>query len=121
MSQHIKHDSFYHIYIFPNLFISSTEGSSFYIGHALPNAVDETNLRIRYFESKIDNIENFRGYQDIINSDIINFGNEVLNEDKVIIQNVQKGLSISNKSLYLNKEEFRIKAFHEHYCLQMNI
>jgi phenylpropionate dioxygenase-like ring-hydroxylating dioxygenase large terminal subunit len=116
-----KHDSFYHLYVFPNLFVSSTEGSSFYIGHALPNAVGETNLRIRYFEGKIDSIEKFREYQDIINEDIINFGNEVLNEDKVIIQNVQKGLSISNKNLYLNEEEFRIKAFHEHYCLQINI
>ena len=116
-----KHDSFYHLYIYPNLFISSTEGSSFYIGHGLPNAVNETNLRIRYFEGNIDNIENFREYQNIINNDIINFGNEVLNEDKFIIENVQKGLALSTKSLYLNEEEFRIKAFHEHYCTQINI
>jgi choline monooxygenase len=115
-----KHDSFYHLYIYPNLFISSTEGSSFYIGHALPNSSKETNLRIRYFEGNVPNMEEYRNYQDVINNDIVNFGNEVLNEDKVIIQNVQKGITLSNKKLYLNKEEFRIKDFHEHYCLQIN-
>ena len=116
-----KHNSFYHLYIYPNLFISSTEGSSFYIGHALPNSSNETNLRVRYFEGKIDNIEDYRNYQDVVNNDIVNFGNEVLNEDKVIIQNVQKGISMSTKKLYLNKEEFRIKYFHEHYCTQLDI
>jgi choline monooxygenase len=115
-----KHDSYYHLFIYPNLFISSTEGISFYIGHALPNNFCETNLRTRYFECKIKNIEEYRNYQDFLNSDIVNFGNEILNEDKIIIQNVQKGLEISNKSLYLNKEEFRIKEFQEHYCLQIN-
>jgi phenylpropionate dioxygenase-like ring-hydroxylating dioxygenase large terminal subunit len=115
-----KHDSYYHLFIFPNLFISSTEGVSFYIGHALPNHFCKTNLRTRYFECKIANMEDYRNYQDFVNSDIVNFGNEILNEDKEIIENVQKGLSISNKNLYLNKEEFRIKEFHEHYCSQIN-
>lgn len=118
-NREFKHDSYYHLFIFPNLFISSTEGISFYIGHALPNDFCETNLRTRYFECKIKNMEEYRNYQDFVNTDIVNFGNEILNEDKKIIQNVQKGLAISNKSLYLNKEEFRIKEFQEHYCTQI--
>lgn len=119
-SREFKHNSFYHIYIYPNLFISSTEGSSFYIGQALPIAEDQTDLRVRYFEGKINDIENYRNYQDLINIDIVNFGNEVLNEDKFIIEHVQQGLKLSIKNLYLNKEEFRIKAFHEHYCSQIS-
>ncbi|UFH46669.1 aromatic ring-hydroxylating dioxygenase subunit alpha [Flavobacterium galactosidilyticum] len=119
-NREFKHDTYYHLFIYPNLFISSTEGISFYIGHALPNSFCETNLRTRYFECKINNMEDYRNYQDVVNVDIVNFGNEILNEDKEIIQNVQKGLTMSNKSLYLNKEEFRIKEFHEHYCSQIN-
>ncbi len=118
-NREFKHDSYYHLFIFPNLFISSTEGISFYVGHALPNDFLVTNLRIRYFECKIKNMEEYRNYQDFVNTDIVNFGNEILNEDKQIIQNVQKGLSISNKGLYLNKEEFRIKEFQEHYFSQI--
>jgi choline monooxygenase len=120
-NREFKHDSYYHLFIYPNLFISSTEGVSFYVGHALPNDFNETNLRTRYFECKIQNMEDYRNYQDFLNTDIVNFGNEILNEDKEIIQSVQKGLAISNKNLYLNKEEFRIKAFHEHYCSQINM
>jgi len=119
-SRTFKHESFYHLYLYPNLFISSTEGSSFYIGQALPDSSAQTSLRVRYFEANLPNMEDYRNYQDIINNDIVSFGNEVLNEDREIIQNVQKGLALHKKKLYLNKEEFRIKAFHEHYCSQIN-
>src|SRR5690606_24925094 len=48
------HDSFYHIHIFPNLFISSTEGTSFYVGHAVPLSADQTSLRVRFFEPAVE-------------------------------------------------------------------
>jgi phenylpropionate dioxygenase-like ring-hydroxylating dioxygenase large terminal subunit len=44
-SRKFNHNSFFHIYIFPNLFISSSQGLSFYVGHLLPTAVDGTIQR----------------------------------------------------------------------------
>jgi len=115
-----KHGSFYHIFIFPNLFITSTEGLSFYVAQLQPVAFDKSVLKARYFEPKVEGIDNHRNLQDMVNQDIVNFGSQVIEEDRLIIENVQKSLGIHNKNLYLNKEEIRIQAFHEQYCSQID-
>lgn len=116
----LKHSSFHHIFIYPNLFITSTEGISLYVAHLQPISSSKSILKARYFEPDIDEIEEYRNLQDIVNDEIVNFGSFIINEDKDIIENVQKSLFISNRNLHLNREEVRIKEFHEQYCSQIN-
>lgn len=109
------HDSFFHIYIFPNLFISSTEGSSFYVGNALPNGVGETNLRVRFFESSLELGEKERSRQNMINEQANALGLKVIEEDRAILENVQRGMMLSDRPGILGADEIRIAEFHKHY------
>lgn len=109
------HDSFFHIYIFPNLFISSTEGTAFYVGHALPRAVDRTDLRVRLFEPNVEYTATGRARQNAINQAGISVGLNVIEEDRAILENVQQGMAIADRPMTLGNEEVRIRAFHEAY------
>jgi phenylpropionate dioxygenase-like ring-hydroxylating dioxygenase large terminal subunit len=109
------HDSFFHVHIFPNLFISSTEGTNFYVGHAIPRAADTTHLRIRFFEPAVELSGGGRARQDVINAQSVPLGLQVIEEDRAILETVQRGVTISHRSPALGDEEVRIKAFHDGY------
>lgn len=110
------HNSFFHIYIFPNLFISSTEGSSFYVGHTLPLSTGETNLRIRFFEPSIELSDSHRARQDMINQQANALGVKVIEEDRAILENIQKALPLSRRPGRLGADEIRISRFMETYA-----
>lgn len=114
-----KHDSFFHIHIFPNLFISSTEGATFYVGHAIPVATDQTRLKVRFFDSAVPLEERDRIKQDAINERSIPLGLQVIDEDRVILENVQRGISRTDQRMALGNEEVRIRAFHAGYQRQI--
>lgn len=114
------HNSFFHIYIFPNLFITSSEGLSFYVGHALPIAPIETLLRMRFFETAVELSPKHRARQDPINEGTLTTSMALVEEDRAILENVQKGIRLSDKPGVLGKEEIRIKAFHERYAERMS-
>ncbi len=111
-----KHNSFYHIYIYPNLFISSTSGSFFYIGNLSPDSVDRSILNYTFFSASYD--------RKLLNSEIkldealFNLNSEsalnVLYEDKPMVESCQLGLSEeSNQNGILSQtEEIRIINFH---------
>lgn len=105
------HDSFFHIYIFPNLFISSTLGLSFYIGNALPLSETRTGLRFRLFEPKLDLTRAQRAAQDMVNQSGKNLGRAVIEEDRAILENVQHGVEMSEKPGVIGRDEVRIAAF----------
>lgn len=110
-----SHDSFFHIYIFPNLFISSTQGLSFYIGQALPVSASETNLRFRLFEPKLALTRGQRASQDLINRSGSELGSKVIEEDRAILEQVQKGIELSQKAGIIGKDEVRIARFMDAY------
>lgn len=109
------HDSFYHIYIFPNLFISSTEGAAFYVGHAIPESPDKTQLRIRLFEPAVELNEGGRLRQNAINTQGVALGRQVIDEDRIILETVQRGVAAADRPGVLGTEEVRIRAFHDAY------
>lgn len=111
----LKHDSFFHIHVFPNLFISSTEGTSFYVGHALPLTVDTTSLRVRFFEPAVDLSEAGRLRQDAINAQSVPLGLRVIDEDRTILETLQRGMPRAGQSPVLGNQEARIEAFHRGY------
>lgn len=109
------HNSFFHIYIFPNLFISSAEGVSFYVGHALPKSAGHTHLRFRLFEPRLALTKSQRASQDLVNAHGARLGREVIEQDRAILENVQLGLQLSDKEGIIGEEEVRIAAFMETY------
>jgi phenylpropionate dioxygenase-like ring-hydroxylating dioxygenase large terminal subunit len=107
-----------HFYIFPSTFISTVEGKGFYVGLMLPLSSTNTQLRIRYFSSKLNN--------DVSESDLnmINFINDssnssldvILNEDKEILETIQSNIvNFPDGSPIFGNEEFRIIDFYNYY------
>lgn len=113
------HQSFYHIYIFPNLFVASTEGLNFYVGHALPVAAEESMLRARYFEPNVELKPSHRMRQDMLNDQTGLYGLNVVEEDRVILETIQRGLRLSDRPGIIGEGEPRIRAFMAHYAERM--
>lgn len=109
------HNSFHHIYIFPNLFITSSEGLSFYVGHALPVSPTETNLRMRIFETAVALSPKHRARQEPINEGTVQTSMALIEEDRAVLETIQKGIRLSEKPGLIGEEEVRIMAFHERY------
>lgn len=114
-NREFAHDSFFHVYIFPNLFISSTEGTAFYVGHALPDSPDRTTLRIRLFEPNVTLTESGRLRQEVINKQGSSLALEVIEEDRRILETVQRGMVAADRMAVLGSEEVRILSFHDAY------
>lgn len=118
-SREFAHQSFYHIHIFPNLFIASTEGLNFYVGHALPVAAEQSVLRARYFEPNLALKPSHRLRQDMLNQQTGNYGVEVIEEDRVILETIQRGIRLSKRPGIVGDGEPRIKNFMDHYSVKM--
>lgn len=118
-SRTLKIDGYLHFYIYPNAFISSVEGKGFYLGFLFPESVDKTNLRVRYFLPKIEKklSESDKNIFDFIISSSHDSLNLVLNEDKNIIEGIQKNLNIlKDHSPIFGNEEFRINSFYNNFA-----
>lgn len=115
----LTHNSLYHIHIFPNLFISSPEGLAFYIGQALPLSPHETALRTRLFEPAVELGAKDRARQQPINDTSISMTLTVIQEDREILENIQKAIRYSDKPGRIGDEEVRIKSFHDSYAARM--
>jgi phenylpropionate dioxygenase-like ring-hydroxylating dioxygenase large terminal subunit len=109
------HDSFFHIYIFPNLFVSSTQGLSFYVGHALPNRAGQTDLRFRLYEPRFELTRSQRAAQDLVNQSGTELGRAVVEEDRLILEQVQRGVELSEKPGIVGADEVRISQFMQIY------
>jgi phenylpropionate dioxygenase-like ring-hydroxylating dioxygenase large terminal subunit len=116
----LTHNSLYHIHVFPNLFVSSPEGLAFYVGQALPLGPGETLLRTRLFEPAVELGPKERARQGPINETSVAMTVNVIDEDRVILENIQKAMRFSDKPGRIGGEEVRIRAFHDHYLEQMH-
>jgi phenylpropionate dioxygenase-like ring-hydroxylating dioxygenase large terminal subunit len=112
-----KHESFYHIYIYPNLFISSTSGSFFYIGNLVPKSKNESNLICNFFGANYNRDLNKK--ESSLSKAMFTFNvesaNRVLFEDKPMVESCQKGLEERSniQGILSSMEEIRIVKFHE--------
>jgi phenylpropionate dioxygenase-like ring-hydroxylating dioxygenase large terminal subunit len=118
-NRNFVHDSFYHIYIFPNLFIASTEGVSFYVGQALPLEPDRTVLRVRYLEPALTLSDKHRHRQDVLNEQASASSLDIIAEDRPILEAIQKSMAKSSKPGVLLKGEPRIGSFFDGYARLM--
>lgn len=110
------HDSFFHVHVFPNLFISSTEGSAFYVGHAVPAAVGQTRLRTRFFAPAVELDSRTQMRQNLINRQGVTLGRQVIDEDRAVLETVQRGMAAAKHSPLLGADEIRIDAFAKAYA-----
>jgi len=115
----LQHDSYFHIFIFPNLFVASTEGTTFFVGQALPEAAGRTNLRLRYLEPA-GLPSRARGRQDMVNATYSENGLKIIvEEDLPVLETVQRGLAISDKPGFIGDGEVRIRVWREAYARAM--
>lgn len=114
-SRSFKHNSFYHIFIFPNLFITSSEGLSFYIGHALPVSADRTTLRLRFFDPLVVLAEKEEKRQAGIRAGVLETSLALIEEDRAVLEQIQRGVRAAQAGGILGEEEVRIEAFHQAY------
>lgn len=115
----LSHDSYFHIFIFPNLFVASTEGTTFFVGQALPEAAGRTNLRLRYLEPAGIPARS-RGRQDMVNRTYSENGLKIIvDEDLPVLETVQRGLGISDRTGFIGEGEVRIRAWREAYAQAM--
>lgn len=115
----LTHDSYFHIFIFPNLFVASTEGTTFFVGQALPATAGLTNLRLRYLEPAGLPARS-RGRQDMVNQTYSENGLKIIvEEDLPVLETVQQGLAISDRPGFIGDGEVRIRAWRESYTLSM--
>lgn len=119
-SRSFSHDSYYHIFIFPNLFISSTEGMTFYVGQALPISAGETILRMRYFEPNLTLAKRHRTRQDEVTEQSNTIGLALIEEDRTILESIQRNVRLARRRGMIGDEEVRIRMFWESYLARMS-
>lgn len=113
------HNSFFHVFVFPNLFIGSSQGLSFYVGQVLPMAPGRTVLRSRNFAPNVDLSDKHRARQAPINDEQNAMSRRLIEEDRVILEQIQRGLHLTDKAGALGDDEVRIADFHRHYLATM--
>jgi choline monooxygenase len=116
LPRNISNDYYEHIYIFPNLTIGIFEGLNFTIGNILPIKVDKTVYELKYYFSEIKS-NNPISYEILENmkSEVIRFGNQVFQEDKEILEVVQKSIHLATHNGYLISNESRLRHFYDLY------
>ncbi len=112
----IQDNLYKHTLYFPNFTIGIYEGLNITIGNIIPKSATETDYRLLYYTSKINNQSKFT--ENLLNSmkiDTIEFGSQVFNEDKVILEQVQKGVLEAEHNGFVFESELRLKWFFETY------
>jgi choline monooxygenase len=114
----LKHESYHHVFIYPNLFLSSTEGNLFYVGNFTPLTPLMTDLDVRFFEPIIE-----APAGEVLNKFLMSAFYEtsiesalnVLLEDKVVLEEIQSVVDKIDRNPIFGNEEFRINNFYTHY------
>lgn len=110
-----NHDSFFHVFVFPNLFIGSSQGLSFYVGQLLPQGAERTMLRMRNFEPNVELSAKHRARQDPISAEQNAMSRKLIEEDRVILEQIQRSIRLADKPGAIGEDEVRIAEFHRHY------
>ena len=70
----------------------------------------------KQFNTKIDKTSDFtNNLLDAMSQEVISFGTKVFEEDKVVLEHVQKGVMEAEHSGYVYENEIRIKWFYQAY------
>lgn len=111
-----KINGYTHYLIYPNLLISTSYGVSFNISTIFPTTPGESEFISYVYMSKAERDNALvEGYE----QSLIEFNRQVFDEDKIICEEVQKGVIATDKRGVLSLEEERVHAFQETYMRQI--
>lgn len=103
-----------HAYLFPNVFLSQTNGLVLFVSHFHPVAADRTLLKYSLLATPLLQAQR-PAVIEHVQAEAISFTDRVLREDLALLEASQRGLAAGQKSHQLQTVEPRILHFHEHY------
>lgn len=113
----IQINDYFHQLIFPNLTFASAYGVTFSLQQIIPLGPTKTKFISHTFSTKINETTPLElNIVKVLNNSAIDFNRRVFEEDKIMCEQVQKGLmEAENKYGVLSNDEQRIYAFQQAY------
>lgn len=108
-----------HAHIFPDLFVSNTNGMVGFLSHLVPISTSLTRLEWMLFELPALKAMP-TSLREQIKKDAINFTTAVLKEDQELVELCQSGLATPGAEYQLQPCEARVIHFHKQYHSWMN-
>ena len=106
--------SYSHGYLFPNLFVSCTNGLIDFVSNVLPVSADQALLHYRLFANR--RCQQLKpAVLQYLKEESVKFTEAALAEDKAILENCQLGMLSAAGAYTLGAREKRIDAFHKIY------
>ncbi|WP_017462694.1 aromatic ring-hydroxylating oxygenase subunit alpha [Dyella ginsengisoli] len=108
-----------HAYVFPDLFLSNTNGLVGFLSHVIPEDATRTRLAWRLFE--LPALKALPpALRQHMQEEAIAFTQQALAEDKVLVEACQQGLEAEGFEVQLQPQEARIAHFHALYLARTN-
>jgi len=107
-----------HTYVFPDLFVSNTNGLVGFLSHVAPIEVAHTRLEWQLFELPALKALG-PALRQHMKDEAISFTQQALAEDKVLVESCQFGLTANGPDVQLQAAEARIAHFHKTYLARM--
>lgn len=116
LPRQVQNNKYKHTLFFPNFTIGIYEGLNITIGNIIPINSKQSVYRLLYYTSKIEHETTLsNAILESMESDTITFGTKVFNEDKVIIEQVQKGVEEASYDGMVYDSDKRVLWFMESY------
>jgi phenylpropionate dioxygenase-like ring-hydroxylating dioxygenase large terminal subunit len=107
-----------HVYIFPDLFVSNTNGLVGFLSHVVP--VDSSTTRLEWELFELPALEALPAtVREQVKAEAVRFTEQALREDQVLVESCQTGLACIGTQVQLQPCEGRIGHFHELYADRM--
>jgi phenylpropionate dioxygenase-like ring-hydroxylating dioxygenase large terminal subunit len=103
-----------HLFAFPNLFVSVTNGLIYFVSNLVPVSVRETVLHYRLFATHLLFKQSI-AVQEHLKQEAVKFTEAALSEDKAVLENCQIGVEGATGDYLLGARETRIQRFHANY------
>jgi phenylpropionate dioxygenase-like ring-hydroxylating dioxygenase large terminal subunit len=116
LNQSEKYKNYDHFFIYPNLAIGCTGGYLMSVQTYDPVAPENCILNYRLYLAKSHKKDKLEGaVYNAVAKNFMEFNSQVLEEDKVISENVQKGTRVAERQAVPGINEGRIYHFHKAY------
>lgn len=119
-SRPYKIPGYRHIVVFPATTIATTYGSSFAFQDFHPISPSQTVFTSHVFTCRLnEEDEKSKTMIDLMNTSVVEFNRSVFEEDRVVVEYVQKGSEQTQRAGILSDEEERVCAYQHAYAERM--
>ncbi|MGB5851321.1 MAG: SRPBCC family protein [Rhodanobacter sp.] len=107
-----------HVYVFPDLFVSNTNGLIGFLSHVVP--IDTARSRLEWQLFELPALKALApALRQHMKNEAVDFTQRALTEDKVLVEACQLGLTADGNEVQLQPREARIAHFHALYRARM--